>query len=89
MLVNSTTGSIHFNSTEYNQTLAIEDKLASSPYVHSISGPGYPYEKMVNYTDLVSSPEYSNQYINQTAAITISMSLTGVRAEASWIRRLV
>ena len=67
MLVNSTTGSIHFNSTEYNQTLAIEDKLASSPYVHSISGPGYPYEKKVNYTDLVSSPEYSNQYINQTA----------------------
>ncbi|EQB73449.1 MAG: hypothetical protein AMDU4_FER2C00073G0095 [Ferroplasma sp. Type II] len=67
MLVNSTTGSIHFNSTEYNQTLAIEDKLASSPYVHSISGPGYPYEKKVNYTNLISSPEYSNQYINQTA----------------------
>ncbi len=67
MLVNSTTGSIHFNSTEYNQTLAIEDKLVSSPYVHSISGPGYPYEKKVNYTNLISSPEYSNQYINQTA----------------------
>ena len=67
MTVNSTTGAIHFNSTEYNQTLAMEDRLAASPYVHSISGPGYPYEKKVNYTDLVSSKLYSNEYINQTA----------------------
>ncbi|ARD84323.1 MMPL family transporter [Ferroplasma acidiphilum] len=67
MTVNNTTGAITFNSTEYNQTLAMEDKLAASPYVHSISGPGYPYEKKVNYTDLVSSLVYSSQYLNQTA----------------------
>jgi RND superfamily putative drug exporter len=67
MYTNSATGAIQFNSTEYNQTLAMEDKLANSPYVHSISGPGYPYEKKVNYTALISSPEYSSQYIHQTA----------------------
>jgi RND superfamily putative drug exporter len=67
MTVNST-GAIHFNSTEYNQTLDMEDNLVASPDVHSISGPGYPYEQRVNYTDLVSpSSLYRNQYINQTA----------------------
>ncbi len=60
------TGALQFNSTEYNQTLAIENKLVSSPYVHSISGPGYPYGKKVNYTDMISSREYSEQYISQT-----------------------
>ena len=66
IMCTNSTGALHFNSTEYNQTLAIENKLASSPYVHSISGPGYPYEQKVNYTDMVSSI-YSGQYKNQTA----------------------
>jgi RND superfamily putative drug exporter len=66
IMYTNSTGALHFNSTEYNQTLAIENKLASSPYVHSISGPGYPYEQKVNYTDMVSSI-YSGQYKSQTA----------------------
>ncbi|WP_337859961.1 MMPL family transporter [Ferroplasma sp.] len=66
-IINSTGGGISFNSTEYNQTLAMENKLLDSPDVHSVSGPGYPYEKEVNYTDLISSPLYRKEYINQTA----------------------
>jgi RND superfamily putative drug exporter len=67
IMYTNSTGALEFNSTEYNQTLAIEDKLSDSPYVHSISGPGYPYGREVNYTAMVSSPEYSGQYKNQTA----------------------
>ncbi len=68
MTGNSTTG-IHFNSTEYNQTLAMEDNLSASPDVHSISGPGYPYGNKVNYTVLCSSNNiYRSEYINQTAS---------------------
>ena len=67
IMYTNNTGALEFNSTEYNQTLAIEDKLVDSPYVHSISGPGYPYGQKVNYMDMVSSIEYSNEYKNQTA----------------------
>ncbi len=66
IMYTNSTGALQFNSTEYNQTLAMEDNLKDSPYVHSISGPGYPYEKKVNYTDL-QSPIYGNEYKTQTA----------------------
>ena len=66
IMYTNSTGALQFNSTEYNQTLAMEDNLKDSPYVHSISGPGYPYEKRVNYTDL-QSPIYGNEYKTQTA----------------------
>ncbi len=59
---------IEFNSTEYNQTLAIENNLTSSKYVYSVEGPGYPYAKELNYSALMAiSPEYEQEYINQTA----------------------
>ena len=67
IMYTNSSGTLEFNSTEYNQTLAIENKLADSPYVHSISGPGYPYGQEVNYTAMVSSPEYHDEYKNQTA----------------------
>ena len=67
IMYTNNTGALEFNSTEYNQTLAIEDKLVDSPYVHSISGPGYPYGQKVNYMDMMPSIEYSNEYKNQTA----------------------
>jgi RND superfamily putative drug exporter len=66
IMYTNSTGALQFNGTEYNQTLAMEDNLANSPYVHSISGPGYPYEKKVNYTAMESSI-YSGEYKNQTA----------------------
>ncbi len=66
ILCTNSTGALHFNSTEYNQTLAIENKLAGSPYVHSISGPGYPYGQEVSYIAMGSSI-YHDYYENQTA----------------------
>ncbi|MEM0140034.1 MAG: MMPL family transporter [Ferroplasma sp.] len=60
-------GITELNSTEYNQTLAIENSLMNSSDVHSVSGPGYPYEKALSYNNLTSiSKAYRSQYMNQT-----------------------
>ncbi len=59
-------GKIIYNSTEYNETLGVEDKLMASGYVHEVLGPGYPYGNKVTYNFLESNNSYKNQYINQT-----------------------